>query len=138
MIDLKITDKALSIQSCIDFVTTPQCGGINVFVGTVRGETKGKKVTALHFEAYESMALLQMKKIGNEAILKWPLLKIVIHHRVGKLKVGEIPVVIAVSAAHRAQAFEGCSYLIDRLKETVPIWKKEIFEDGAIWVSAYP
>ena len=138
MVDLKISDKPLNIQSCIDWVMTPQCGGIDVFIGTVREATKGKTVVRLEFEAYEKMALKEMKKIAEEALQKWNVQKISIHHRTGVLKIGEIPVVIAVSAAHRDAAFDACRYIIDTLKKTVPIWKKEIFEDGEVWVAAHP
>jgi molybdopterin synthase catalytic subunit len=138
MIDVKISDKALDIQSCIDWVRTPECGGIDVFMGTVRNATKGKAVTRLEFEAYESMALNEMKKIAAQIFTKWPVQRIAIHHRVGVLAIGEIPVVIAVSAAHRDAAFDACRYAIDTLKQTVPIWKKEVFEDGDVWVGAHP
>ena len=138
MIDLKISDKPLNVQSCIDYVMTPQCGGIDVFIGTVRAATKGKTVVRLEFEAYEKMALKEMKKIADEALQNWNLHKISIHHRTGVLEIGEIPVVIAVSAAHRDAAFDACRYIIDTLKKNVPIWKKEVFEDGEVWVAAHP
>jgi molybdopterin synthase catalytic subunit len=137
-IDIKITSGPLDILSCIQWVMTPQCGGIDVFIGTVRNSTKGKQVLRLEFEAYETMALHQMQKIGDEAMKHWPLEKILIHHRTGVLQVGEVPVIIAVAAAHRATAFEACRFAIDRLKQTVPIWKKEVFEDGETWVTANP
>ncbi len=138
MTDVKISDKALDIQACIDWVSTPECGGIDVFIGTVRNATKGKAVTRLEFEAYEAMALSEMKKIAEQVLAKWPVQRIAIHHRVGVLAIGEIPVVIAVSAAHRDAAFDACRYAIDTLKQTVPIWKKEVFEDGEVWVGAHP
>lgn len=138
MTDVKISDKALDIQACIDWVSTPECGGIDVFIGTVRNATKGKAVTRLEFEAYEAMALSEMKKIAEQVLAKWPVQRIAIHHRVGVLAIGEIPVVIAVSAAHRNAAFDACRYAIDTLKQTVPIWKKEVFEDGEVWVGAHP
>lgn len=116
----------------------PQCGGINVFIGTVRNETKGKKVLRLEFEAYEAMAIREMNKIAEDIFTKWPVLKLLIHHRTGILQVGELPVVIAVAAAHRNAAFDACKYAIDTLKQTVPIWKKEVFEDGEVWVAAHP
>ncbi|HVW12189.1 MAG TPA: molybdenum cofactor biosynthesis protein MoaE [Mucilaginibacter sp.] len=133
-----ITDKRLDIRACIDWVMTPQSGGIDVFIGTVRDATKGRKVVRLEFEAYEPMALKEMEKIAKQAFEKWPVQKLVIHHRVGVLEVGEAPVVIAVSCAHRDAAFEACRFVIDTLKRTVPIWKKEIFEDGETWVAAHP
>lgn len=136
--DIQILSEPLRIQSCIDAVMLPECGGIDVFIGTVRNATKGKTVVRLEFEAYEKMALNEMKKIVDEAFEKWSLYKVVLHHRVGVLQVGEVPVVIAVAAAHRAAAFDACRFIIDTLKQTVPIWKKEIFEDGEVWVAAHP
>lgn len=109
-----------------------------MFIGTVRNQTKGKKVIRLEFEAYEPMAICEMEKIAAQAFKKWPVQKVLIHHRTGILQVGEVPVVIAVSAAHRAAAFDACRYIIDTLKQTVPIWKKEFFEDGEVWVGAHP
>lgn len=135
---IKISDKPLDIQSCIDWVMSQQSGGIDVFIGTVRDSTKGKAVVRLEFEAYEPMALKEMEKIAAQAFEKWPVQKLLIHHRTGVLQVGEIPVIIAVSCAHRDAAFEACRYVIDTLKQTVPIWKKEIFEDGEVWVAAHP
>ena len=117
---------------------SPESGGIDVFIGTVRNATKGKTVVRLEFEAYEAMAVAEMEKIAKQAFEKWPVQKVLIHHRIGTLAVGEVPVIIAVSAAHRAAAFETCRHIIDTLKETVPIWKKEIFEDGEVWVAAHP
>ena len=135
---IEISNQPLSIQSCIDWVITPQSGGIDVFIGTVRNATKGKSVVRLEFEAYEPMAVKEMHKIADEAFSKWPVQKLLIHHRIGVLEVGEVPVVIAVSCAHRDAAFEACRYVIDTLKQTVPIWKKEVFEDGETWVAAHP
>lgn len=138
MIDIRISEVPLTIQDCIEWVMAPGCGGIDVFIGAVRNVTKGKKVVRLEFEAYENMALSEMKKIAEQAFVKWPVQKLLIHHRVGVLNIGEIPVVVAVAAAHRAAAFDACRYVIDTLKQTVPIWKKEVFEDGEVWVAAHP
>ncbi len=136
--DIQISSKPLNIQSAIDWVMSPESGGIDVFIGTVRNSTKGKPVIRLEFEAYEPMAIAEMEKIVKQASDKWPVQKALIHHRIGVLEVGEIPVIIAVSAAHRAAAFDACRYIIDTLKQTVPIWKKEVFEDGEVWVAAHP
>ncbi len=125
-------------MACINQVTDPACGGIDVFIGTVRDETQGKPVLRLEFEAYESMALREMQKIAEQTFEHWPVLSIAIHHRTGVLEVGDVAVVIAVGAAHRAAAFEACRYAIDTLKLTVPIWKKEVFEDGEVWVASHP
>ena len=138
MSDLAITYEPIIVQHCIDTVMAPESGGIDVFIGTVRDTTKGKKVVRLEFEAYESMALNELQKIVDEIKNKWPVHKIIIHHRTGVLYTGDVAVVIAVSAAHRDAAFEACRYAIDTLKQTVPIWKKEVFEDGEVWVAAHP
>jgi molybdopterin synthase catalytic subunit len=135
---IQIFSSPLNIQSAVDWIMSPESGGIDVFIGTVRNATKGKKVIKLEFEAYEPMAIAEMEKIAKQAFEKWPVQKVLIHHRTGVLEVGELPVVIAVSAAHRAAAFDACRYIIDTLKQTVPIWKKEIFEDGEVWVAAHP
>lgn len=138
MIEVNISAEPLDAQECIGKVTSPECGGIDVFIGTVRNATKGNTVIRLEFEAYERMALKEMQKLANEATEKWSVNNIVIHHRVGALEVGDIPVIICVSAAHRDAAFDACRYIIDTLKQTVPIWKKEIFENGEVWVAAHP
>jgi len=137
-IEIILSDKTLNEQACSDFVKNDDSGGIVTFVGTVRNQTKGKRVLRLDFEAYEPMAVSEMKKIAEQAVEKFSLKKIAIYHRVGNLEIGEVPVVIAASAAHRGAAFDACEYAIDTLKESVPIWKKEIFEDGEVWVSATP
>jgi len=136
--DIRILNEVLDVKACIDWVMDPQCGGIDVFIGTVRNATKGKPVVRLEFEAYETMALKEMEKIVQNVADQWQVQKILVHHRTGILQVGEVPVIIAVAAAHRAAAFDACRYMIDTLKQTVPIWKKEIFEDGEVWVAAHP
>ncbi|AKD04211.1 molybdenum cofactor biosynthesis protein MoaE [Pontibacter korlensis] len=138
MIDIKLTEEQLDIPASINWVMAPDCGGIDVFIGTVRNATKGKRVLHLEFEAYRQMALNEMQKITDQAMEKWPVQKVLLHHRTGVLEVGEVPVVIAVAAAHRDAAFDACRYIIDTLKQTVPIWKREIFEDGEVWVAAHP
>ncbi|MES2425836.1 MAG: molybdenum cofactor biosynthesis protein MoaE [Bacteroidota bacterium] len=135
---IKLSVTTLNVQECIDWVMSPECGGVDVFIGTVRNATKGKPVVRLEFEAYDQMAISEMEKIAQQALAKWPIQRLLIHHRTGVLQIGEIPVVIAVAAAHRDAAFEACRYIIDTLKQTVPIWKKEIFEDGEVWVAAHP
>lgn len=133
-----VTEDRLDAQACTDAVVYPGAGGIVVFVGTVRDQTKGKSVKHLEFEAYEPMAVKEMQKIAHEAQEKWGLHDMVIHHRVGLVPIEEEAVVIACSSAHRKEAFAACEFAIDTLKETVPIWKKEVFEDGEVWVSAHP
>lgn len=138
MNDIFITSEKLDSEACTGAVTYDGAGGIVVFIGTVRNATKGKAVLYLEFEAYEKMALKEMQKIADNAVSRWGLHAMVIHHRTGLVPIGEEAVVIACSSAHRKEAFQACEYAIDTLKETVPIWKKEIFEDGEVWVSAHP
>lgn len=113
-------------------------GGICVFVGTVREFTNNEAVVSLEFEAYKSMAFKEMEKVALAASTKWNLNKIVLRHAVGVKKVKEAVVVVGASSAHRDDCFEACRFLIDTLKENVPIWKKEFFKNKAVWVSAHP
>ena len=138
MIDIQLLHTPLQPQLCIDFVSSKSAGGIDVFIGTVRNHTRGKPVVRLEFEAYEPMAVSEMRKIAEQVKARWPAEKVAFHHRVGTLQPGEIAVIIAVATPHRKASFEACQYAIDTLKETVPIWKKEIFEDGEVWVAAHP
>lgn len=133
-----ITNSPIDTQMVIDLVKTDSSGAVNVFIGTVRNSTKNKEVVGLEFESYESMAIKEIDKIISAAKKRWPVNEMAIYHRVGSLAIGDVPVVIAVSTPHRRQGFEACQFAIDTLKETVPIWKKEIFADGEEWVSAHP
>lgn len=134
---ITISDKPINVQSVIEAAQSEAAGAINVFIGTVRNQTSQKAVVGLDYEAFEAMAIKKMQEIADEAKGKFPVLKVAMAHRVGKLKLGEIAVVIAVSTQHRAESFAACKFIIDALKEVVPIWKKEIFEDGDVWVSAH-
>lgn len=138
MVDVQILDTPLDVMFCQNFVADFSAGGLVTFTGTVRNTTKNKKVKSLFFEAYTPMAIKEMNKIAAHALREFGLVKFCMHHRIGSLSLGEIAVVIAVSAPHRAMAFKACQYAIDTLKETVPIWKKEIFESGEVWVAAHP
>ncbi|WP_119079098.1 molybdopterin synthase catalytic subunit [Chitinophaga alhagiae] len=131
-------DHSITVQEAVDFVQSPASGGIVTFTGTVRNQTQQRPVLKLFFECYEPMALLEMEKIVRAAKEKWPVQRMAILHVKGEKLPGEVVVVIAVAAAHRAAAFEACQFAIDTLKETVPIWKKEFFEDGEVWVAAHP
>lgn len=137
-ISIVLTSEKLDLTTCNAFVEDDACGGIALFVGTVRNHTKGKEVKRLDFSAYEPMAIKEMHKIAEQALEKFSISKIAIHHAIGNLHIGDIPVIIAVSSAHRSAAFDACQFAIDTLKETVPIWKKEHFEDGEIWVNSHP
>lgn len=137
-IDIVLSETPLDVRRCEAFVEAPEVGGIVVFIGTVRNHTQAKRVVRLAFEAYAPMARAEMAKIAKQALEQFPILKVAIHHRTGVLDIGEVPVVIAVSAAHRNAAFSACAFCIDTLKQTVPIWKKEVFENGEVWVAAHP
>jgi molybdopterin synthase catalytic subunit len=135
---IKITSEKLDLQECYRFVEDDSCGGISAFVGTVRNDTQGKEVTQLDFSTYKPMAIKEMQKIADLILEKFDVKKIAIHHAEGVLRIREIPVIIAVSSKHRKAAFEACEFAIDTLKERVPIWKKEYFSDGEVWVNAHP
>lgn len=133
---IEITQKPVSLESVVNRVRKDSCGAVVTFIGTVRDSSYGRKVLSLEYEAYEKMAKDKFGDIVTEIGNKWQLQDIAICHRVGKVKVGEIVLVIAVAAAHRQEAFEACRYAIDRLKQIAPIWKKEIYEDGTSWIES--
>ncbi|GGE15408.1 molybdenum cofactor biosynthesis protein MoaE [Sphingobacterium cellulitidis] len=138
MIELKISNQALDLLSCLEISKDLESGGVATFIGSVRNNTKGKEVVRLEFECYEPMAIKEMKKIAESAVAKFAVRNVVIHHRIGVLYPGDVAVIIVVNDGHRESVFDACRYIIDSLKETVPIWKREIFEDGAEWVAAHP
>ena len=135
---IKITSEKLDLHKCYNFVKDDSCGGISAFIGTVRNDTQNKKVTQLEFSSYTPMAIKEMQKIANIVLEKFKIQKIAIHHAEGILKIGDIPVIITASAKHRKAAILACEFAIDTLKERVPIWKKEYFEDGEVWINAHP
>lgn len=116
----------------------PEDGAIVIFDGIVRNHSRGRRTLYLEYEAYQEMALKQMRALADEALTKFAIRNLALVHRLGRLEIGESSVLIAVVAAHRAPAFDACRWLIDTLKKTVPIWKKEYFEDGAIWADGEP
>jgi molybdopterin synthase catalytic subunit len=135
---IEITTESIDVPAIIKAAESDEAGGLNTFIGTVRSMTSGKRVVRLEYEAYEPMAKKEIEKIVESARKKWPIKNWAISHRVGTLTVGEVAVVVAISTSHRKESFEACQFIIDSLKQTVPIWKKEIFEDGEEWVSAHP
>ena len=135
---IKITQKSIDVQKVIDTASSLGAGAVNVFIGTVRNTAHGKNVLWLEYEAYESMAVAEIKKIIDDASHRWPMLGWAVCHRIGTLKPGEVSVVVAVSTPHRADSFAACEYIMDTIKEKAPIWKKEVFEDGQEWISARP
>lgn len=135
---IRIVEGQIDHQEIIDSVATAEAGAIVTFDGVVRNNARGKNVTRLFYEAYPELAYRELEKVRNEAMQRWPIQSISIVHRVGRLDIGESTVFIAVSAAHRHEAFDACRYAIDTLKRMVPIWKKEFYEDGEVWVEGYP
>lgn len=135
---IAITPEQININKAYQLLIDPKSGGICTFVGTVRDFNNEKGVDSLYFEAYERMALLKMKELAKEAEEKWPLNRIVMVHAVGLKKITDPVVFIGTSSGHRDDAFQASRYLIDRLKEVVPIWKKETYRDHSSWLNAHP
>ena len=132
----EVTTKEISIDEVVARLADPAIGAVITFVGVVRGTTDGREVRYLEYEAYPEMAEPALRQIGDEIRARWRTIReVAIVHRVGRLQVGEIAVVVALSAAHRPEVFDAVCYAIDRLKEIVPIWKKEVWTDGAEWRS---
>jgi MoaE-MoaD fusion protein len=133
-----IVRDTINTQEIVDRLKHGEDGASLVFEGIVRNQTRGRKTLYLDYEAYEEMALQEMESLASEALSQFPIRDVAIVHRLGRLEIGETSVLIAVASAHRAAAFDACRRLIDTLKKTVPIWKKEYFEDGAVWADGEP
>lgn len=129
-----ITDRAIDVRAVEDAVRSESAGAVVTFSGTVRDKTGPHDVIALEYEAYREMAETFLRRIGEEIAERWPGARVAITHRIGHLEPGETSVVISVSSPHRAAAFDACRHGIERLKQDVPIWKKELRKDGSIWV----
>jgi molybdopterin synthase catalytic subunit len=132
----EIVEQPIDVAAVAAAVADPASGATVTFIGTTRDHHDGRAVTQLEYEAFPEMALAELHKIGATATARWPIAKIAIVHRIGIVPIGDASVVIAVSAAHRAPAFAACHFAIDRLKEIVPIWKKEHFAGGAVWIGS--
>lgn len=130
----KIVHTPILVEELINKVARREAGALTTFIGTVREFTKGKKTLSLEYQAYEPMAVKMLSQIGDEIQETWPDAITAITHRVGKLDITEIAVVIAVSSPHRKTAYEANKYAIERIKQIVPIWKKEFWEDGTKWI----
>ncbi|HZT82679.1 MAG TPA: molybdenum cofactor biosynthesis protein MoaE [Gemmataceae bacterium] len=132
---VRLTTEPIDYHALTEQVRRPDCGAVVTFLGTVRDLTDGRVTVALDYEAYPGMAEKMMAEIEQETRARWPVGEMVLVHRLGHMEVGEVSVAVAVSCPHRAQAFEACRHAIDRLKELVPIWKKENWADGSTeWV----
>jgi molybdopterin synthase catalytic subunit len=138
MRQFKLTTDTLVTGEIEKFLRNESCGAEVIFCGSVRSSSKGKNVVALEFEAYEAMVSKELHRIADEIDIKWKVHSIVLHHRLGKVEVGELAVIAAIASTHRKEAFEACQFLMDQLKTSVPIWKKEILTSGEVWVSAFP
>jgi molybdopterin synthase catalytic subunit len=131
----EITTDPISVDEVSRRVSTPSIGAVVSFAGIVRGTNEGRTVNYLEYETYPEMAELTLAQIGEEIKARWPIERVAIVHRVGRQEIGETSVVIAIASGHRQGAFEAGRYAIDRIKEIVPIWKKEYFEGGEVWIA---
>lgn len=138
--EVRIVREPIATQTVLAALKRPEDGAAVVFEGVVRDNTRGRRTLYLDYEAYEAMALKQMEGLAAEARNRFAVRAVSIIHRLGRLDIGETSVLIVVASAHRGAAFEACRWIIDALKKTVPIWKKEYFEDGAVWADgeAFP
>ncbi len=130
----RVTSAALDVGAVSAIVSSADCGAVATFVGLVRNENGGRRVLWLEYEAYEPLAVKTFARIDEEAGERWPSIGLAIHHRVGRLEIGEASVVIAAASPHRAEAFAACRYAIERIKQIAPIWKHEHFEGGETWI----
>lgn len=136
--DVALVDGPIDVTGLLERVRHSQAGAVVLFLGTVRDNREGRPVHHLEYEAYQAMALREMARVAGEASRQWPVLRLAMVHRLGLLQVGDISVAIAVSAPHRREAFAAGKFAIDTLKQTVPIWKKEVWEGGEVWVGSEP
>jgi molybdopterin converting factor subunit 1 len=130
----EITADPLTGDSVAELVRSPECGAVTVFLGTARRMSRGREVEYLEYEAYPEMAIKKLEQIADEVVERWDTDRIAVRHRVGRVELGEPSVAIAVATEHRAEGFAACKYTIDRLKEIVPIWKKEVWVGGGEWI----
>lgn len=131
---IRLTAEPIVLDELLAAVADPKAGAVAVFIGMTRDNNEGRDVQRLEYEAYAGMAERELEKIAAEAQARWPIARIAVVHRTGVVPIGMASVVIAVSSAHRGAAFEAARFTIDRLKEVVPIWKKEFFSGGAVWI----
>jgi len=134
----EVTADPLDPQRLIKHVRRDESGAVAVFLGVVRDNSRGRRVLYLEYDAYPEMATRVMRQIAEEAMARWPVTGIAMQHRTGRLEIGETSLLIAVSSPHRKEAFEACHHLVDRFKEVVPVWKKEVWEGGEVWIEGEP
>lgn len=141
MIECIVTSEPIDTGRLMTSASDPGAGAMALFIGTARNSSsarQGNQVSRLEYEAYVPMAEREMRSIAVEAIDMFGVVNLIVHHRVGVLAIGDAAVVVVVASAHRAPAFDACRYMIEELKKRVPIWKKEVFDDGSEWVNARP
>jgi molybdopterin synthase catalytic subunit len=130
----EITDQPLDPKRLVDAVRKDESGAVALFYGVVRNENLGRTVLWLEYDAYPEMAIKKMKEVAAEVRQKFPVTDVGVMHRTGRLEVGETSLLVAVSSGHRKEAFDACHYAVDRIKQIVPVWKKEVFEGGEEWI----
>lgn len=130
----RVQEEPIALAELLSGVGSDTDGAVVLFVGTVRGETRGRRVVGIDYESYRPMAEAEMSRIEREALKRFAVSRVLIVHRTGRLAVGEASVAVAVASPHRAEAFEACRFAMEAVKREAPIWKKELFEDGAAWV----
>jgi molybdopterin synthase catalytic subunit len=133
---IRIVDQPIELDALLAAVENPAAGAVATFIGVTRNHNDGRRVQALEYEAYPEMALAEIERIAATARQRWEIHAVAIVHRIGRVPIGEASVAIAVSAGHRQAAFDACRFAIDRLKEVVPIWKKEFIEGGEVWIGS--
>jgi molybdopterin synthase catalytic subunit len=133
---IRITRTKIVVDRLVRAVRDPRAGAVVIFLGTTRNQNAGRRVVRLEYEAFATMATREMRALAARAARRWPLCRVAMVHRIGVVPVAETSVAIAVSAGHRGEAFEACRWLIDRLKAIVPIWKREHFRGGQVWIGA--
>jgi molybdopterin synthase catalytic subunit len=133
---LKLTDKPLDPEAITSSVRQPANGAVVTFLGTTRNANEGRRVLYLEYEAYKKMALKKLQELCQEVESKWGISDVAIVHRLGRVDIGEISLAVAVASPHREEAFQACQYIVGRVKQVVPIWKKEYFEGGEVWIGS--
>ena len=134
----RVTEEPLDPQRLVELVRRDESGALALFYGVVRNHSQGRRVLYLEYDAYPAMAVKKIEQVAEEVRSRWDVTDVAIHHRTGRMEVGETSLLVAVSAAHRREAFEACHYAVDRIKEIVPVWKKEVWEGGESWVEGHP
>jgi molybdopterin synthase catalytic subunit len=131
---VRLQQEPIRVEEILNAVAAPSAGALALFLGTVRNENRGRSVTHLEYHAYDAMAEAEMARLVERASVSHSVARVAIVHRTGRLEIGEVSVAVAVAAAHRAAALDACRFVIDELKRTVPIWKREFYEGGSVWI----